>query len=85
MIMAEKQEATFEASLAQLETVVAEMESGQLSLEASMKRFEEGMKLAKFCEKKLGETERKIEVLMQGEGGQAEWGQLPLSEDSGKD
>jgi len=46
-----------------LETIVQELESGDLSLEKSMKRFEEGIKLSKFCSDTLDATEKKITLL----------------------
>ncbi len=54
----------FEKSLARLETIVAEMEGGTLPLETMMARFEEGQRLARYCGAKLGEVERKIELLV---------------------
>jgi len=54
----------FEKSLERLETIVREMESGELSLEKMMKHFEEGMGLVGICSRKLNEVERKIEVLV---------------------
>ena len=58
----------FEKSLERLETIVREMESGELSLEKMMKHFEEGMSLVGVCSTKLNEVERKIELLVkQGE------------------
>ena len=58
----------FEKSLERLETIVREMESGELSLEKMMKHFEEGMSLVGICSTKLNEVERKIELLVkQGE------------------
>ena len=58
----------FEKSLERLETIVREMESGELSLEKMMKHFEEGMSLVGICSHKLNEVERKIELLVkQGE------------------
>lgn len=63
----------FEQALERLEAVVAEMESGELPLEATMKRFEEGMKLSKLCTRKLGETEKRIEVLMKEENENPAW------------
>jgi len=47
----------------QLEEIVQELESGDLSLETAMKRFEAGVKLSKFCSDKLDETEKKITLL----------------------
>ena len=54
----------FEKSLERLETIVREMESGELSLEKMMKHFEEGMGLVGICSTKLNEVERKIELLV---------------------
>jgi len=54
----------FEKSLERLETIVDEMESGNLSLEAMIKHFEEGSKLVTLCSKKLTEVEQKIEKLV---------------------
>lgn len=59
----------FEKSLERLETIVREMESGELSLEKMMKHFEEGMSLVGICSTKLNEVERKIELLVK-QGGQ---------------
>jgi exodeoxyribonuclease VII small subunit len=55
---------SFEKSLKQLEQIVQELESGNLPLEKAMKKFEEGVKLSKFCSEKLDETEKKINVLL---------------------
>jgi len=57
----------FEKSLARLETIVTEMESGSLGLEDMIARFEEGQALLKFCSGKLNEVERKIEILVSKE------------------
>ena len=46
-----------------LENIVQELESGDLALEKAMQRFEEGIKLSKFCSDKLDETEKKITLL----------------------
>ncbi len=54
----------FEDSLKRLETIVGEMETGALSLEDMMSRFEEGTGLVKFCTGKLDEVEQKIEKLV---------------------
>ncbi|MBI2082840.1 MAG: exodeoxyribonuclease VII small subunit [Deltaproteobacteria bacterium] len=54
----------FEISLEKLEKIVERLESGELSLEESLKQFEEGMKLSKGCEERLNEAKKKIEVLM---------------------
>ena len=58
----------FEKSLERLETIVREMESGEISLEKMMKHFEEGMGLVGICSAKLNEVERKIELLVKKGG-----------------
>jgi exodeoxyribonuclease VII small subunit len=55
---------TFERAMEQLEKVVASMETEALSLEQSVKKFEEGMKLSQYCSQKLEETEKKISLIM---------------------
>jgi len=64
--MAEKK---FEAALARLEEIVSSLESGELGLEQSLKLFEEGVKLARVCNARLEEAERKVEVLLKDKGG----------------
>lgn len=59
-----EQKMNFEDALSRLEAIVAQLESGQLSLEDSMQRFEEGMALSKICGDKLSEAENKIEMLI---------------------
>ena len=60
---------TFEKALEQLEKIVEKLESGGLSLEQSLKEFEEGMKLSRFCSEKLDETEKKISIIMEKSAG----------------
>lgn len=54
---------TFEASMLRLEEIVKEMESGELSLEKSMKLYEEGTKLALKCKEQLEKAQMKIITL----------------------
>ena len=54
----------FERSLARLEEVVRKLESPQLSLDESMKLFEEGVELSRECQKQLEEAEGKVEILL---------------------
>ncbi|MEE4658948.1 MAG: exodeoxyribonuclease VII small subunit [Halieaceae bacterium] len=63
--MAKRKNIDFEASLAQLEVLVDQMEDGDLTLEESLKAFEQGMKLTRDCQAALKEAEQKVEVLMQ--------------------
>lgn len=60
---------SFEQALARLEAIVKEMESGKLTLDELVSRFEEGQSLMQFCTRKLNEVGRKIEVLAEtGDG-----------------
>ena len=59
----------FEASLKKLEDIVRRLEDGSLSLEDSLKIFEEGIKHASFCSKKLDEAEQRVEILLKRKGG----------------
>ena len=59
---------SFEKSMDRLETIVSDMEGGELSLDAMITRFEEGQSLIKFCTGKLDEVERKIEKLLTTDG-----------------
>ena len=58
----------FEDSLKKLEDIINKLEEGDLALEESMKLFEEGIKLSRLCTKQLEEAERKVEILLKGEG-----------------
>ena len=59
----------FEDSLARLEQIVSQLETGNLPLEDSLKVFEEGIALARRCAKYLGDAEQRIEILTKDEGG----------------
>ncbi len=61
---------TFEKAMDQLEQIVQKLETGELSLEDSLKKFEEGVKLSNFCSKKLDETEKKVTLLIKNQEGQ---------------
>jgi len=52
-----------------LEAIVQEIESGDLTLDEALKKFQEGVKLSKFCSNKLDETEKKVSVLLKDEEG----------------
>lgn len=60
---------TFENAMKRLEAIVQELESGDLALDEALKRFQEGVKLSKFCSKKLDETEKKVSILLKDEEG----------------
>ena len=59
-----------EKSLAELEELVDELESGDLPLEKEMKKLEEGIKLKRGCQTALKEADQKVEILINSAGGQ---------------
>jgi exodeoxyribonuclease VII small subunit len=59
---------SFEEALARLEEITAELEDGDLSLEKSLKKFDEGIKLAEFCNAQLAEAKTKVEILLEKDG-----------------
>jgi len=69
--MTSKNAVNLEKSLADLETLVEELESGDLPLEKAMKKFEEGIKLTRGCQTALKEAEQKVEILLKSAGGEA--------------
>jgi len=58
----------FEEALEKLENLVTKLESGDLSLEDSMKSFEEGIKLTRLCQSQLAEAELKVKKLIEENG-----------------
>ena len=57
----------FEETMKKLETITGELEKGDLNLEESVKKFEEGMELSKKASKILEEADKKINILIQKE------------------
>ena len=72
-------ELTFEQALGRLEEIVEDLEDGQMPLEDSLKRFEEGMQLRSLCMEKLQEAETRIEQVL------AESAEEPSSESAEED
>ena len=68
MVEKEKKEPKFEEALQKLEKIVEELEGGELSLEESLKRYEDGVHLSKLCTKRLEEAKKKIELLIKEDG-----------------
>ena len=66
--MAEKK-LTFEEALQKLETIVRELETGQIKLDDAVEEYEKAIALKKFCEEKLKSAELKIEKIEQGKDG----------------
>ena len=68
MPKAEKSEKspTYESALAELESIVARMEDGQLSLEQSLSAYKRGAELLKFCQAQLADAQQQVKVLEAG-------------------
>lgn len=60
----------FEDALEKLEKVVSQLEEGDISLEESLKLFEEGIRLSRFCNQKLDEAEKRVEILLKDKDGE---------------
>ncbi len=60
----EKTPASFETGLNELETVVKQLESGDLALEQTLELFEKGVALSETCRKQLEEAETRVEILL---------------------
>lgn len=67
--MTDKKAFNLEKSLSNLESIVEELESGDLPLEKAMKKFEEGIKLTRGCQAALKEAEQKVEILLKDADG----------------
>ncbi len=63
-----KKEIDFEKALEQLEGIVKDLESGDLSLENSLKSFEKGIKLARQCQEQLSKAELQVQKLIEENG-----------------
>ncbi len=58
-----KNDASLENHLSGLEKIVSELENGELSLEESLKKFEEGVKLTKNCQQIIDDAEKRIKII----------------------
>lgn len=72
----------FEQAMARLEAIVGQLENGDLSLDESLKIFEEGIRLSKNCLKVLEDAERKVEVLVQDTNGKKQLRAFSLNDDA---
>ena len=67
MSPAKKNAKSIESRLSELETILEELESGDLELDQALKKFEQGVKLSRECQKTLENAELKIKILMDNE------------------
>jgi exodeoxyribonuclease VII small subunit len=70
----------FEDCLARLEQIVGALEAGNLTLDDSLKAFEEGVAMMRQCARYLDEAERRIEILTKDESGMPRTQPFPLDE-----
>ncbi len=75
-------EEPYDAIVARLERVVGDLESGQLTLEQSIEKFAEGVRLAREASRKLDEAERRVELLVRSADGEDE--AVPFDPESGR-
>ncbi len=75
-------EETYDALVVRLERVVTELESGQLTLEQSIEKFAEGVRLARDASRKLDEAERRVELLVRTADGDEE--AVPFEPEAGR-
>jgi exodeoxyribonuclease VII small subunit len=68
--MAASKSVNLEKSLAELEALVEELESGELPLEKAMQKFEQGIKLTRGCQAALKDAEQRVDILLKREGGE---------------
>lgn len=67
-MVAKRNKLDFEAALAELETLVSQMEQGSINLEESLRLYERGTKLASLCQEALSNAEQKIQILQEKQG-----------------
>ena len=71
----------FESALSCLEEIVQCLEDESLNLDDSIKKFEEGISLVRFCSKKLDESEKKIEILLKDKDGKIRLEKFDVNEE----
>ena len=78
------EELKFEKALERLEKIVEDLESGNISLEDALKKYEEGVKLCRICTQKLSQAETKIETLTKSLNGSDECSPVDIETSSKK-
>lgn len=67
-VTAQAPEKSFEEALARLENIIEKLDRGELKLEESLRLFEEGIGLARYCNSKLDEAQGRVELLLDVDG-----------------
>jgi len=70
----------FESALKSLEEIVVQLEAGDMTLDRALELFEEGIEISRFCNSKLEEAERKVEVLTKSANGELK--EIPFSDET---
>jgi exodeoxyribonuclease VII small subunit len=78
-----KKDRSFEEALARLESIVAELEGEERGLEKQFALFQEGMELARFCDRKLSEVEKSVEIVLKESA--EEWKTEPFDPAAGEE
>ena len=76
-------EIKFEEGLKKLEKIINELESGELSLDESLKKYQEGIELARACNQKLDSAKKKIDLLSKNKKGEFELKEIDSNEVEG--
>lgn len=80
-----KKEKSFEEAMERLEAIVAAIESDELGLEKQFELFQEGMALARFCDGKLSDVQKSVEIVLKESIGEWKTAQFESAEISGED
>ncbi len=67
-LMSEQKNVTFESAINELESIVQQLESGDLELQQSLQLFERGIELTRLSQSRLQEAEQKVQILMEKQG-----------------
>jgi exodeoxyribonuclease VII small subunit len=80
-----KKEKSFEEAMARLEEIVGAIESEDLGLERQFELFQEGMRLARFCDGKLSDVQKSVEIVLKEAAGEWRTAAFEPEEDAGGD
>jgi len=79
-----KQPKNFEEAITILEQIAEDLEKGDVGLEEAIEKYEEGITLTKYCNDKLKQAERKIEILQKGENGLITAKKIKVNDETGE-
>ena len=85
MTVRARKEKSFEEAMERLEAIVAAIESDELGLEKQFELFQEGMALARFCDGKLTDVQKSVEIVLKESAGEWKTAPFEAAEISGED